>query len=75
MSGGADTGIARGVRIAEPYDSLSLVPTVVALMNRAEPGLPGPLIRQVLPGAQPEGCEFLMRAPRCRVSKKPQPDG
>jgi hypothetical protein len=49
FAGGADTGIPRGVRIAEPYDSLSLVPTILRLMNRPEPGLPGPVIRQVVP--------------------------
>ena len=49
FAGGADTGIPRGVRIAEPYDSLSLVPTILRLMNRAEPGLPGPVIRQLVP--------------------------
>jgi hypothetical protein len=48
FAGGADTGIPRGVRITEPYDSLSLVPTVLRLMNRTEPGLPGPVIRQVV---------------------------
>jgi hypothetical protein len=53
FAGGADTGIPRGVRIAEPYDSLSLVPTILRLMNRAEPGLPGPVIRQVLPSSLP----------------------
>jgi hypothetical protein len=49
FAGGADTGIPRGVRIAEPYDSLSLVPTILTLMDRAEPGLPGPVIREALP--------------------------
>jgi hypothetical protein len=44
FAGGADTGIARGSRIAEPYDSLSFVPTILSLMNRAEPSLPGPVI-------------------------------
>jgi hypothetical protein len=48
FAGGADTGIPRGVHIAEPYDSLSLVPTILQLMNRTEPGLPGPVIRQVV---------------------------
>jgi hypothetical protein len=52
FAGGADTGIPRGVRVVEAYDSLSFVPTVLALMNRTEPGLPGPVIHQVLPGAQ-----------------------
>ncbi len=47
FAGGADSGIPRGVRIAEPYDSLSFVPTVLSLMNRAEPSLPGPMIRLV----------------------------
>lgn len=44
FAGGSETGIAHGVRIAEPYDSLSFVPTVLSLMNRAEPALPGAVI-------------------------------
>ncbi len=48
-AGGDDTGIPRGLRIAEPYDSLSFVPTILALMGRPEPELPGPVITELLP--------------------------
>jgi hypothetical protein len=48
FAGGKDTGIPRGARIPAPYDSLSFVPTVLALMDRTEPGLPGPVIKEVL---------------------------
>src|SRR5581483_7716621 len=46
FAGGAETGIPRGARIADPYDSLSLVPTILTLMNRQEPNLPGPVIKE-----------------------------
>jgi Type I phosphodiesterase / nucleotide pyrophosphatase len=49
FAGGADTGIPRALRITEPYDSLSFVPTVLSLMNRAEPSLPGPVIQLAKP--------------------------
>ena len=45
MAGGNASGVGRGVSIAEPYDSLSLVPTLLALMGRCEPDLPGVRIR------------------------------
>src|SRR5207244_8317442 len=44
ISGGKDTGIPRGLRVATPYDSLSFVPTILALMGKPEPALPGPVI-------------------------------
>lgn len=44
IAGGKDTGIRRGARIQEPYDSLSFVPTILSLMGQAEPDLPGPVI-------------------------------
>jgi hypothetical protein len=47
FAGGEDTGIPRGLRVARPYDSLSLVPTILALMGRAEPGLPGVVIEEL----------------------------
>jgi hypothetical protein len=47
MAGGEASGVNRGVTVDEPYDSLSFVPTVLALMGRCEPDLPGPLIREV----------------------------
>ncbi|MEO5925049.1 MAG: alkaline phosphatase family protein [Bryobacteraceae bacterium] len=45
FSGGKETGIPSGAHIAEPYDSLSFVPTVLNLMGRPEPDLPGPIIK------------------------------
>jgi hypothetical protein len=49
FAGGKETSIPAGVNIAEPYDSLSFVPTVLALMGRPEPDLPGPVIKGLLP--------------------------
>jgi hypothetical protein len=63
FSGGNRTGIPRATAIDEPYDSLSLVPTILALTgqlgedNRPVPQLqekgfrrfPGPPIKEVLP--------------------------
>jgi hypothetical protein len=51
MSGGEATGLNNGVVIDEPYDSLSFVPTLLALMGRCEPDLPGALIHQAGPMA------------------------
>jgi len=48
ISGGKDTGIPRGLRVATPYDSLSFVPTILALMGKPEPALPGPVIAELL---------------------------
>jgi hypothetical protein len=48
FSGGEDTGIPRGLRVLEPYDSLSLVPTILTLMGKPEPALPGPVIRELV---------------------------
>ncbi len=45
--GGKNTGIPRGVRIATPYDSLSFVPTILKLIGKPEPDLPGPLIDEL----------------------------
>jgi hypothetical protein len=63
MAGGEDTGIPRGLSVSEPYDSLSFVPTVLALMGRidenGEPDealaalgfrkFPGRIIKEVVP--------------------------
>jgi hypothetical protein len=49
FAGGDKTGIPRGARIETPYDSLSVVPTILTLMGRPEPDLPGPVIRELLP--------------------------
>ena len=45
FAGGKDTGIPAGLRVETPYDSLSFVPTILKLMGRPEPDLPGPVIR------------------------------
>jgi Type I phosphodiesterase / nucleotide pyrophosphatase len=49
IAGGKDTGIPQGLRIETPYDGLSFVPTILRLMGKPEPGLPGPLIEELLP--------------------------
>jgi hypothetical protein len=36
MAGGEKTGIPRGLGISEPYDSLSLMPTILRLMGRID---------------------------------------
>ena len=46
FAGGKDTGIPAGLRVETPYDSLSFVPTILKLMGRPEPDLPGPVIRE-----------------------------
>jgi hypothetical protein len=48
FAGGKDTGLAAGLRVETPYDSLSLVPTILSLMGRPEADLPGPLIRELV---------------------------
>ena len=47
FAGGKDTGIPAGLRVETPYDSLSFVPTILKLMGRPEPDLPGPVIREL----------------------------
>jgi Type I phosphodiesterase / nucleotide pyrophosphatase len=49
VAGGARTGIPRGLRVETPYDGLSFAPTILALMGRADPGLPGTPIAELLP--------------------------
>lgn len=49
IAGGRDTGLPKGMRIQAPYDSLSFVPTILTLMGRPEPDLPGPVIEELLP--------------------------
>jgi hypothetical protein len=49
LVGGAETGLPQGLRIEAPYDSLSFVPTILTLMGKPEPDLPGPVIRELLP--------------------------
>jgi hypothetical protein len=36
LAGGANTGIPRGLEITEPYDSLSVMPTLLRLMGKAD---------------------------------------
>src|SRR5262249_14360074 len=48
VAGGKETGIPRGLRVAEPYDSLSFVPTILTLVGRPEADLPGPIIRELM---------------------------
>ncbi len=48
FAGGKDTGIPQGVHVKTPYDSLSLVPTILTLMGKPEAGLPGPVIKEVV---------------------------
>lgn len=52
LAGGLQTGLPRGLRIEAPYDSLSFAPTVLALLGREEPDLPGPLVRELFPPLQ-----------------------
>jgi hypothetical protein len=49
FAGGEETAIPAGTHVAEPYDSLSFLPTVLDLMNRPEPDLPGPVIKELFP--------------------------
>jgi len=48
FAGGGETGVPKGLREEEPYDSLSLVPTLLNLLGRAEASLPGPMIESVV---------------------------
>jgi hypothetical protein len=63
FAGGRDTGIPKGLAIEEPYDSLSLVPTLLTLTGQIQEGrpsealqrqgfwtFPGRTIREVLGG-------------------------
>ena len=52
LAGGAAAGIRHGVSIEEPYDALSLAPTLLGLMGREEPDLPGIQIREALNAEQ-----------------------
>ncbi len=47
VAGGKDTAIPQGLRVATPYDSLSFVPTILTLLGRPEPDLPGPVIQEL----------------------------
>jgi hypothetical protein len=52
FAGGKDTGLPRGIHVATPYDSLSLVPTVLQLMGKPEAELPGPVIEELFPAGR-----------------------
>jgi len=44
LNGGSETGLKQGAQIEEPYDSLSFMPSLLHLLGKDEPALPGPLI-------------------------------
>jgi hypothetical protein len=44
----AGGGIPKGLRVEKPYDGLSLVPTILKLLGRPEPDLPGPVIEEAV---------------------------
>jgi hypothetical protein len=47
LAGGAATGVPRGLDVETPYDSLSFVPTILALTGRLEAdGQPSPALRE-----------------------------
>ncbi len=49
FAGGDATGVPHGTRIAQPYDSLSFLPSVLTMMGRPEADLPGPVIKELFP--------------------------
>ena len=49
FAGGEDTGIPKSVKVTTPYDSLSLVPTILMLLGQPDETLPGPPITEILP--------------------------
>ena len=69
LAGGADTRIPRGLVVTRPYDSLSFVPTVLALTGRLDAGnepdaalraagfrrFPGRVVTEIVGGAGDEG--------------------
>lgn len=46
FAGGEDTGIARGLQIEEPYDSLDLMPTLLQFTGDADEGRPNSSLAQ-----------------------------
>jgi hypothetical protein len=52
FAGGEGTGVPRSLRIAAPYDSLSLVPTILTLLGKPDVTLPGPVISEITTGAK-----------------------
>ncbi len=54
----AGAGVATGVKVDRPYDSLSFVPTLLELMNKLpENTYPGPVIQELLPAKQTSSYE------------------
>jgi len=65
FAGGEGTGIPRGLAVEEPYDSLSLMPTLLALTGQMEDGVrpvpvlwrqgfrpfPGRVVKELFEGA------------------------
>jgi hypothetical protein len=65
LAGGERTGVPRGLAVAEPYDSLSLMPTLLALTGQVEDGtrpvpvlwrrgfrpFPGRVVKELFEGA------------------------
>ena len=49
FAGGEATGIPTGTHLAEPYDSLSFIPTVLTLLGQPEADLPGAVIKGLAP--------------------------
>jgi hypothetical protein len=49
FAGGDQTGIPKSLRVSQPYDSLSLVPTILTLMGKPDKTLPGPAISEIMP--------------------------
>ncbi len=43
----AGSGVPAGVEVDRPYDSLSLVPTLLSLLGRSSDGYPGPVIEEI----------------------------
>lgn len=52
FAGGDDTGIPKDLRVDTPYDSLSLAPTILSMMGKADASLPGPVIGEVAGGRE-----------------------
>ena len=50
FAGGRQTGIPRGERVETPYDSFSFAPTILTLMGKPDPSMPGPVIHELVAG-------------------------
>ncbi len=49
----AGANIPRGLHVKTPYDSLSLVPTILTLMGTPDATLPGPVIKELITNTSP----------------------